>query len=235
VLGALGGLGQPGDRVALVALPRPAALAGNGVGYGELCRALLLGALLADQRRWAAPLLVGPADCRAAPAGQRPGRLPAARPRTPRRTSSGGPARPPQRAGGVVAVTTPQPAIGRVLARALAELASRPPAQRALVDQNSEVLRVRLARAGVPVTPATLAAFAAGVVELEFQAARASGVQGAAASLLHAAAQLAAPPVCPGCVGELARALADPQAGPPTGPGAQPGSGGRRPRGGGAR
>jgi hypothetical protein len=61
VLGALGALGQPGDRIALVALPAPAALVGNGVGYGELCRALLLGALLAQPARWA-PLLVGPAD-----------------------------------------------------------------------------------------------------------------------------------------------------------------------------
>jgi hypothetical protein len=123
----------------------------------------------------------------------------------------------------VVAVTAPQPGIGPVLERALAELASRPPAQRALVDQNSEVLRARLARAGLAVTPATLAAFAAGVAELEFQATRASGVGGAAASLLHAAAQLAVPPVCPGCVADLDRALADPQAGP----------GGQRPRGGG--
>jgi hypothetical protein len=62
VLGALGALGQPGDRVALQALPRPAALAGNGVGYGALCRALLLGALLAQPARWAPPLLVAPAD-----------------------------------------------------------------------------------------------------------------------------------------------------------------------------
>jgi hypothetical protein len=120
----------------------------------------------------------------------------------------------------VVAVTAPQPGIGRVLGRALAELATCPPAQRALVDQNSEVLRARLARAGVPVTPATLAAFVAGVAELAFQAAHASGVGGAAASLLHAAAQLAVPPVCPGCVADLDRALAD--AGPAR-PDARPG------------
>jgi hypothetical protein len=62
VLGALEGLGQAGDRVALVALPAPAALAGTGVGYGALCRALLLGALLADPGGWAPPLLVAPAD-----------------------------------------------------------------------------------------------------------------------------------------------------------------------------
>jgi hypothetical protein len=62
VLGALAELRQPGDRVALVALPAPAARVGNGVGYGELCRALLLGALLADRGSWAAPLLVAPAD-----------------------------------------------------------------------------------------------------------------------------------------------------------------------------
>jgi hypothetical protein len=127
----------------------------------------------------------------------------------------------------VVAVTAPQPGIGPLLGRALAELAGRPPAQRALIDQNSEVLRARLARAGVPLTPATLAAFAAGVVELEFQAARASGVGGAAASLLHAAAQLAVPPVCPGCVADLDRAPAD--AGPAR-PDARPG-----PAGGGVR
>jgi hypothetical protein len=62
VLGVLAALGQPGDRVALVALPAPAGLAGTGVGYGALCRALLLGALLAQPARWAAPLLVGPAE-----------------------------------------------------------------------------------------------------------------------------------------------------------------------------
>jgi hypothetical protein len=132
-------------------------------------------------------------------------------------------------------MTDPQPGIGPVLARALAELAGRPPAQRALVDQNSEVLRARLARVGLAVTPATLAAFAAGVAELEFQAARASGIRGAAANLLHAAAQLAAPLVCPGCVGELARALTDPQAGSRPRPDTQPGPGGQRPLGGGAR
>jgi hypothetical protein len=62
VLSALEALGQPGNRIALVALPRPAVLAGNGVGYGALCRALLLGALLAQPARWAPPLLVRPAD-----------------------------------------------------------------------------------------------------------------------------------------------------------------------------
>jgi hypothetical protein len=123
----------------------------------------------------------------------------------------------------VVAVTARQPGIGPVLERALAELAGRPPAQRALVDQNSEVLRARLTRTGVPVTPATLAAFAAGVAELEFQAAHTSGIRGAAASLLHAAAQLATPPACPGCVTDLARALADAGAAWPPRPGTRPG------------
>jgi hypothetical protein len=127
-------------------------------------------------------------------------------------------------------VTAPPPGLGPVLGRALAELAGRPPGQRALVDQNSEVLRARLTRVGLAVTPATLAAFAAGVVELEFQAARASGVRGAAASLLHAAAQLATRPACPDCVADLARALADVGAGRPQRPDARPG-----PQGGAAR
>jgi hypothetical protein len=130
-------------------------------------------------------------------------------------------------------VTGRQPTITAVLGRALAQIATRPPAQRALVDQNTATLRARLAGAGLAVTPATVAAFAAGVAELEFQAARASGVRAAAASLLHAAAQLATPTACPGCVAELDRALADTQAGPPTGPDGQPGPGGQRPRGGG--
>jgi hypothetical protein len=120
---------------------------------------------------------------------------------------------------------TGQPTITTLLGRALVEIATRPPAQRALVDQNSEVLRARLARAELAVTPATVAAFAAGVAELEFQAARASGVRAAAASLLHAAAQLAAPSACPGCVAALDHALAD--AASPDGP-PGPGGGGAR-------
>jgi hypothetical protein len=127
-------------------------------------------------------------------------------------------------------MTAGQPTITALLGRALAEIATRPPAQRALIDQNTATLRTRLAEAGLAVTPATVAAFAAGVAELEFQAARASGVQGAAASLLHAAAQLAAPSVCPGCVAALDHALAGPDADPPGGPGVRPG-----PPGGGAR
>jgi hypothetical protein len=126
-------------------------------------------------------------------------------------------------------VTAGQPAIAALLGRALAQIASRPPAQRALIDQNTATLRTRLAGAGLAVTPATVAAFAAGVAELEFQAARASGVRAAAASLLHAAAQLATPSVCPGCVAALDHALTGP-ASPPAGPGGQP-----NPPGGGAR
>ena len=127
-------------------------------------------------------------------------------------------------------MTARQPGIGQVLDRVLAELAARPPGERALVDQNTEVLRARLARAGVPATPAANAATAAGVVELDFQAERTSGVRGAAASLLHAAAQLAASAACPGCVAALDRALAGPEVNPPAGPGGELG-----PRGGAVR
>ena len=118
----------------------------------------------------------------------------------------------------MTARTPRPPRIGALLGRALAETAARPPGERALVDQNAEVLRARLARAGVPVTPGAVAAFAAGVAELAYQAERASGARGAAASLLHAAAQLAAPAACPGCVAALDRALAGPEANPPAGP-----------------
>jgi hypothetical protein len=125
-----------------------------------------------------------------------------------------------------------QPRIGAVLDRALAELAARPPAERALIDQNTEVLRARLAGAGIPVTPGTVAAFAAGVTELAFQAERTSGLRGAAASLLHAAAQLAVPAVCPACVTDLDRALTGPGGDPPASPGPDgelgPGGGGSR-------
>jgi hypothetical protein len=127
-------------------------------------------------------------------------------------------------------VTARQPTAAEALGRALAQLAARPPAERALIDQNTEVLRERLAGAGLPVTPGAVVAFAAGVTELVFQAAHTSGVHGAAASLLHAAAQLAAPAACPGCVADLDHALTGPDAAPPAGPGARPG-----PRGGGAR
>ena len=68
-----------------------------------------------------------------------------------------------------------------------------------------------------------MAAFAAGVSELAFQAAHTSGVHGAAASLLHAAAQLAQPAVCPGCVAALDRTLTDAAAGPDAPPGPQGG------------
>jgi len=132
----------------------------------------------------------------------------------------------------VTARTPRPPRIGALLGRARAETAARPPGERALVDQNAEVLRARLARAGVPATPAAVAAFAAGVAELAYQAERASGARGAAASLLHAAAQLAAPSACPGCVTDLDRALAGPGSDQP----AVPGPGGELgPRGGAAR
>jgi hypothetical protein len=119
-------------------------------------------------------------------------------------------------------MTAGQPPITALLGQALVEIATRPPGQRAVIDQNTATLRTRLAGAGLAVTPATVAAFAAGVAELEFQAARASGVRAAAASLLHAAAQLAVPSVCPGCVAALDHALADPARPPgPQGGGAQ--------------
>jgi hypothetical protein len=61
ILDHLAQLIHPADRVALVALPEPAALGGHGTGYTDLRRAVLLGALLHDPlTRWA-PLLVRPA------------------------------------------------------------------------------------------------------------------------------------------------------------------------------
>jgi len=119
-------------------------------------------------------------------------------------------------------VTARQPTAAEALGRALAQVAARPPAERALIDQNTEVLRARLTGAGIPVTPGAVVAFAAGVTELAYQAERTSGVGGAAVSLLHAAAQLAQPTACPGCVADLDRALTGPD------PGAEP-----SPRGGG--
>jgi len=151
-------------------------------------------------------------------AGPGRGRLAGSRPPRP----------PPLRPGAVVFVSPRQPTAAALLGRALAQLTARPPAERALIDQNTEVLRARLTGAGIPVTPEAVAAFAAGVSELAFQAEWTSGVGGAAASLLHAAAQLTAPSACPGCVADLDRALTDGD--PPAGPGAHP-----EPRGGGAR
>jgi hypothetical protein len=51
---------EPGDRLAMVALPSPTALAGHGAGYGVVRRAVLLGALLGGPGGWA-PLLCRPA------------------------------------------------------------------------------------------------------------------------------------------------------------------------------
>jgi len=62
VLDALASLHQPGDRAALAALPAPAHTIGHGVTYAEVCRALVLGALLATPAPWPTPpLLVRPA------------------------------------------------------------------------------------------------------------------------------------------------------------------------------
>jgi hypothetical protein len=62
ILDHLAALIQPGDRVAVVGLPTPADLLGHGSHYGDLRRAVLLGALLHDPLTPWAPLLVGPAD-----------------------------------------------------------------------------------------------------------------------------------------------------------------------------
>jgi hypothetical protein len=51
---------EPGDRLALVALPSPTALLGHGASYGTIRRAVLLGALLTAPAGWA-PLLCRPA------------------------------------------------------------------------------------------------------------------------------------------------------------------------------
>jgi hypothetical protein len=62
ILDHLATLTEPGDRVALAALPAPATLTGHGTGYTHLCRAVLLGALLHDPLTGWAPLLVRQAD-----------------------------------------------------------------------------------------------------------------------------------------------------------------------------
>jgi hypothetical protein len=60
VVDRLATLVEPGDRLALVALPSPTALLGHGAGYGVVRRAVLLGALLTAPDGWA-PLLCRPA------------------------------------------------------------------------------------------------------------------------------------------------------------------------------
>ena len=60
VVDRLAALVEPGDRLALVALPSRSALLGHGAGYGTVRRAVLLGALLSAPAGWA-PLLARPA------------------------------------------------------------------------------------------------------------------------------------------------------------------------------
>jgi hypothetical protein len=69
--------------------------------------------------------------------------------------------------------------VAELLDGALAQVTTHPAGQRALIDQHPATLRARLAGTGLPVDPGTVAAFAAGVAELDDQAARASGVVGA--------------------------------------------------------
>jgi hypothetical protein len=118
-----------------------------------------------------------------------------------------------------------------LLAEALDRIRMLPPGRRALVDQHTAILRARLTRAGLLVTPLTVAGFLAGFTELDYQAARTSGVRAAAVSLRHAAAQLLLPGVCPGCVADLDRALAASDATSPRlreAPGHRPRAGGAR-------
>jgi hypothetical protein len=121
--------------------------------------------------------------------------------------------------------------VATLLTEALDRVGGFPPGRRAPVDQNTAILRARLARAGLPITPLTVAAFLAGVAELHYKAAHTTRVRSAAVSLRPAAAQLLLPGACPGCVADLDHALTTPR---PNLPGAWDVEG-RSPRGGGIR
>jgi hypothetical protein len=101
-----------------------------------------------------------------------------------------------------------------VLALARVQTAVLPPDRRAMVDQNSEHLRSRLAMLGLPLAPDLLAAFALGAAEVDWQARRLGAPVGEVApTLVRAAAQLAAPLADPGRVAALEHALTIPAGG----------------------
>jgi hypothetical protein len=110
-------------------------------------------------------------------------------------------------------VSADRPPLAGVLGLARVHTAVLPPDRRAMVDQNSEYLRYRLASLCLPLDPDLLAAFALGAAEVDRQVARLGEPVGAVApALVRAAAQLAAPLADPGRVAALEHALALPGA-----------------------
>jgi hypothetical protein len=110
-------------------------------------------------------------------------------------------------------VSADRPPLAGMLALARVQTAILPPDRRAMVDQNSEYLRHRLATLGLPLDPGLLAAFAVGAAEVDRQARRLGESAGeVAATLVRAAAQLAVPLADPGQVAALEHALALPGA-----------------------
>jgi hypothetical protein len=111
-------------------------------------------------------------------------------------------------------VSADRPPLAGMLALARVQTAALPPDRRAMVDQNSEHLRHRLATLGLPLDADLLAAFALGAAEVDRQARRLGEPAGeVAAALVRAAAQLAAPLADPGQVAALEHALTTPAEG----------------------
>jgi hypothetical protein len=111
-------------------------------------------------------------------------------------------------------VSADRPPLAGVLALARVQTAVLPPDQRAMVDQNSEYLRHRLATLGLPPDPDLLVAFALGVAEVDRQARRLGEPAGeVAAALVRAAAQLAGPLADPEQVAALEHAVITPAEG----------------------
>jgi hypothetical protein len=111
-------------------------------------------------------------------------------------------------------VSADRPPLAGVLALARVQTAVLPPDRRAMVDQNSEYLRHRLAALGLPLDPDLLAAFALGAAEVDRQARRlGEPISEVAATLVRAAARLAAPLADPGRVAALEHVLTTPTEG----------------------
>jgi hypothetical protein len=111
-------------------------------------------------------------------------------------------------------VTADRPPLAGVLALARVQTAILPPSSRAMVDQNSEYLRHRLATLGLPLDADLLAAFALGAAEVDRQARGLGEPAGeVAAALVRAAAQLAGPLADPEQVAALEHALTIPAEG----------------------
>jgi hypothetical protein len=111
-------------------------------------------------------------------------------------------------------VSADRPPLAGVLALARVQTAVLPPDRRAMVDQNSEHLRHRLATLGLPLDPDLLAAFALGAAEVDRQARRLGEPAGeVAAALVRAAAQLAGLLADPEQVAALEHALTTPTQG----------------------